>query len=158
MFMKVRFAEEKDIARIGELLVQIGGMHHKARPDIFNPATPKFDADELRNIMESLNRFIFVAVDDSDDVLGHLFCQTRESDGQGVIAKIKTMWIEDLCVDENARSKGIGSLLFDAVEKFAKEQQCGSITLNVWEFNESAKLFYEKNGMSIQRYTLEKSI
>ena len=156
--MRVRFAEEKDIARIRELLVQIGGMHHEARPDIFNPATPKFDANELREIMESSSRFIIVAVDDSDNVLGHLFCQIRESDGQGVVAKFKTMWIEDLCVDENIRSKGIGSLLFDAVEKLAKEQQCCSITLNVWEFNEVAKLFYERNGMSIQRYTLEKNL
>ena len=156
--MKVRFAEEKDVARISELLVQIGGIHHKARPDIFNPATPKFSADDLKEIFQSPAKFVFVAVDENDVVQGHLFCQTRESDGKGVIAKNKTMWIEDLCVDENARSNGIGTMLFDAVEKFAKEQQCGSITLNVWEFNESAKVFYEKNGMSIQRFTLEKNI
>ena len=156
--MKVRFAEEKDITRINELLVQIGGMHHNSRPDIFKPATPKFSTEELLEIMASPNKFVFVAVDDSDLVLGHLFCQVRESDGQGVIAKIKTMWIEDLCVDENIRNKGIGTLLFDAVEKFAKEQRCNSITLNVWDFNEGAKVFYEKKGMSIQRVTLEKNI
>ena len=156
--MKVRFAEEKDIARISELLVQIGGIHHKARPDIFNPATPKFSADDLKEILKSPEKFVFVAVDDNDVVQGHLFCHTRESDGQGVIAKIKTMWIEDLCVDEKVRNSGIGTILFDAVENFAKEQQCGSMTLNVWKFNEGAKLFYEKNGMSIQRFTLEKNI
>ncbi len=156
--MKIRNAEEKDIQRINELLVQIGGIHHKARPDIFNPATPKFSANDLKEILDSSDRFIFVAVDESDIVQGHLFCQIRTSDGQGVIAKIKTMWIEDLCVDENIRSRGIGSQLFDAVEKFAKEQQCGSITLCVWQFNESAKVFYEKNGMTTQRTTLEKSI
>ena len=156
--MKIRFAEEKDIARINELLVQIGGIHHKARPDIFNPATPKFSADDLKEIFESPTKYVFVAVDESDVVQGHLFCHIRESDGQGVIAKIKTLWIEDLCVDESVRSKGVGTLLFDAAEKFAKEQQCGSITLNVWNFNEGAMAFYEKNGMSIQRYTLEKNI
>ena len=156
--MKIRFADEKDIARINELLVQIGGLHHKARPDIFNPATPKFNTDDLKKIFDSSDRFILVAVDEFDVVQGHLFCQIRESDGQGVIAKIKTMWIEDLCVDENARSKGIGSQLFEEVEKFAKEQQCDSITLCVWQFNEGAKAFYEKNGMTIQRTTLEKNI
>ena len=156
--MKVRFAEEKDISRISELLVQIGGMHHDARPDIFNPATPKFNADDLREIFESLKRFIFVAVDDYDMAQGHLFCQIRETDGQGVLAKIKTLWIEDLCVDESVRSKGVGTLLFDAAEKFAKEQQCGSITLNVWEFNGGAKAFYERNGMTPQRTIYEKNI
>ena len=156
--MKIRNAEEKDIARINELLVQIGGMHHDARPDIFNPATPKFSADDLKEMLDSSERFIFVAVDESDVVQGHLFCHIRESDGQGVIAKIKTLWIEDLCVDEKVRGLGIGALLFDAAEKFAKEQQCGSITLNVWNFNEGAKAFYERIGMNIQRYTLEKNI
>ena len=93
--MKIRFADEKDIARINELLVQIGGLHHKARPDIFNPATPKFNTDDLKKIFDSTDRFILVAVDEFDVVQGHLFCQIRESDGQGVIAKIKTMWIDE---------------------------------------------------------------
>ena len=156
--MKVRLAEEKDIDRISELLVQIGKLHHEARPDIFNLATPKFSAVDLCEIFEAPHKFILVAVDNADIVQGHLFCHTRESDGQGVIAKIKTMWVEDLCIDENCRGAGVGTLLFDALEELAREKGCDSITLNVWEFNESAINFYRKNGMSIQRFTLEKNI
>ena len=156
--MKIRNAEEKDIQRISELLVQIGTLHHNARPDIFNPATPKFGVDELREIFEAPNKFVLVAVDDFDIVKGHLFSHIRESDGNGVIAKIKTMWIEDLCVDDKCRGEGVGSLLLNAVENIAKEKGCDSITLNVWEFNETAMNFYKKHDMGIQRFTLEKTL
>ena len=156
--MKIRFAEEKDVKGISELLMQIGTLHHNARPDIFNQATPKFSADELHEIFEAPNKFVLVAVDDFDSVKGHLFCHIRESDGKGVIAKIKTMWIEDLCVDEDCRGEGVGSMLFDALENLAKENGCGSITLNVWGFNENAMSFYKKLGMNTQRFTLEKNI
>jgi len=90
--------------------------------------------------------------------MGYCFCIFQHHINNSVMTDIKTLYIDDLCVDEKVRNSGIGTILFDAVEKFAKEQQCGSMTLNVWKFNEGAKLFYENNGMSIQRFTLEKNI
>ena len=33
--MKIRKAEERDIPRLGELLLQVCRVHHQGRPDIF---------------------------------------------------------------------------------------------------------------------------
>ena len=33
--LKIRFAEKKDIKRIGELLEQVNRIHHDIRPDLF---------------------------------------------------------------------------------------------------------------------------
>ena len=52
----------------------------------------------------------------------------------------------------------MGSKLFDYVTSYAKKEGFYNVTLNVWELNASAKLFYEKKGMTIQKYGMEKII
>ena len=70
----------------------------------------------------------------------------------------KTLYIDDLCVDESARGKGIGGKLFEYVESFGKSVGCDSITLNVWEQNTAARRFYDACGMTPQKTTMEKKI
>lgn len=70
-------------------------------------------------------------------------------------ANIKTLYIDDLCVDENLRGGGIGYKIFEHVKNYAKEEHCYNLTLNVWALNEGAKKFYEKCGLKIQKYTME---
>ena len=65
------------------------------------------------------------------------------------------MYIDDLCVDEACRGKHIGTALYAYVKDFAKSIGADSLTLNVWEGNDSAKAFYEHLGMSVQRTTME---
>ena len=66
------------------------------------------------------------------------------------------LYIDDICVDENARGKHIGKSLYDYVRDYALAIGCNNITLNVWEGNDSAKHFYNKCGLKPQKTTLEK--
>ena len=65
------------------------------------------------------------------------------------------MYIDDLCVDEAARGKHIGSALFDSVRDYAKSIGRHAITLNVWEGNDSAIRFYQNMGMHPQKIGME---
>ncbi len=67
-----------------------------------------------------------------------------------------TLYVDDICVDENARGQGVGRRLFEHVEKYARDEGFYNITLNVWAFNEGARAFYESCGMQVQRYGMEK--
>uniref|UniRef100_UPI0040294F3E GNAT family N-acetyltransferase n=1 Tax=Ruminococcus bicirculans (ex Wegman et al. 2014) TaxID=1160721 RepID=UPI0040294F3E len=79
----------------------------------------------------------------------------QEHKGDNVLTDIKTLYIDDLCVDENCRGQHIGSVLYEAVKKFAKEQGCYNVTLNVWECNPSARKFYEKAGLKPYKTCME---
>ena len=68
---------------------------------------------------------------------------------------IKTLYIDDLCVDENSRGQNIGKNLYNHVIAFAKENECYNVTLNVWSCNESAIKFYEKCGLRPQKIGME---
>ena len=68
---------------------------------------------------------------------------------------IKTLYIDDLCVDEHLRGQHIGKQIYQAVIDFAKENGCYNVTLNVWSLNESAMKFYEACGLKPQKVGME---
>ena len=68
---------------------------------------------------------------------------------------MKTLYIDDLCVDEKQRGKGVGKALYDHVLMFAKENGCYNVTLNVWAGNDSALKFYQHQGLTMQKYGME---
>ena len=69
---------------------------------------------------------------------------------------IKTLYIDDLCVDENLRGRHIGKELYEAALKMAKDSGCYNLTLNVWSCNASAVKFYESQGLVPQKVCMEK--
>ena len=70
--------------------------------------------------------------------------------------KIGNACIDDLCVLEDCRDKGIGTKLYNEVLRYAKMRKCDAITLNVWEGNDAARAFYDKMGFAPQKTVMEK--
>ena len=152
---KVRRAERKDMPKIIDLLVQVDMVHHVGRPDLFKGPATKYTEEQLMGIIGNDQTPIFVCVDDKDYVLGYAFCILKQYVNDNILTDIKTLYIDDLCVDEACRGKHIGTALYAYVKDFAKSIGADSLTLNVWEGNDSAKAFYEHLGMSVQRTTME---
>ncbi|MBQ9735611.1 MAG: GNAT family N-acetyltransferase [Clostridia bacterium] len=150
----IRYAREKDIPRIGELLCQVDLIHHNGRPDIFKVGR-KYSDEELLALLGDEGRPILVATDDEDTVIGYCFCILQQHKDDAVLTDVKTLYIDDLCVDETVRGKGIGKLLYDAAVALAGEKGCYNLTLNVWACNPSAQRFYEKCGMVPQKTYME---
>ena len=153
--MKVRMAQEKDIARIHSLLAQVAMVHHKGRPDLFKPGKSKYTDEELKALLQDSNRPILAAVDDNDCMQGYAFCIFQQYKDHNIMTDIKTLYIDDLCVDETMRGKHIGRLLYNAALDYAREHGCYNLTLNVWSCNESAMKFYESCGLKPQKVGME---
>lgn len=105
--MEIRFAEARDIPGMINLLLQVGEVHHRIRPDLFRAGAQKYDEQALARMLTDDTRPIFVAVEDGK-VLGYCFCilQVRENDP--VLLDDRTLYIDDLCVDEACRGKHVG--------------------------------------------------
>ncbi len=152
--MQIRRAVKNDMDGINSLLCQVLEVHHKGRPDIFKANAKKYTDDELLGIIEDDSKPIFVAVD-GENVLGYAFCVFQQHIGNNILTDIKTLYIDDLCVDENKRGQHIGKQLYDFVISFAKSSGCYNVTLNVWSLNEGAMKFYEKCGLKPQKVGME---
>ena len=115
----------------------------------------KYNDREILALVENRLRPVFVYEDDGGTVQGYAFCVLEQHPGNNILTDIKTLYIDDLCVDESLRGSGIGRQLYDYVKAYAVEQGCHNITLNVWEGNESAIAFYKNLGMVPYKYGME---
>ena len=149
----IRRAEIKDIPGIISLLHQVNMVHHVLRPDLFKPYTTKYNEQELEALMGDDSKPIFVFEDGG--VLGHAFCMITEVKGDKLLQDIKTLYIDDICVDENARGQHVGKALYEYVRDYAASIGCNNITLNVWDGNDAALSFYKNMGMKVQKTTME---
>ena len=151
----IRRAKKKDIPKILDLLSQVCFVHHNGRPDIFKVGQ-KYSKEELGDMLLDEYRPILVCVDEADAVMGYCFCIFQKHASHSVLTDIKTLYIDDLCVDEGLRGKHIGKELYEAAVKLAKDNGCHNLTLNVWCCNPSAMKFYEAQGLVPQKISMEK--
>ena len=154
--MQIRRAENKDMDGINKLLNQVLMVHHNGRPDLFQTNVKKYKDDQLLEIIADDERPIFVGVDENEQVMGYAFCVFEHHKDDNILTPIKTLYIDDLCVDETLRGQHVGSQIYEYVLAFAKESGCYNVTLNVWECNPSAKKFYETMGLVPYKTGMEK--
>ena len=75
--------------------------------------------------------------------------------GSAVLTDVRTLYIDDICVDEKARDTGCGRALFEFITDFARRSGCYHVTLNVWSCNPGAEAFYRKMGMKPYKVGME---
>lgn len=155
MEINVRRAETKDIEKVSKLLSEVLELHALIRPDIFISGTTKYTKEELETIFENEDTPVFVACDEKDNVVGYVFCMIKRQPFSTNMKDFKTLFIDDLCVDENIRGMHIGRTLYEYALAYAKSIGCYDVTLNVWEGNDNARAFYEKMGMFVKETQME---
>ncbi len=149
--MDIRLAQKEHIPGMIALLKQVGEVHHRLRPDIFGPGTQKYDEAALEKLLTEESRPIYIAKCDGA-VAGYCFCVVKEFPGR------REFYIDDLCVDENCRRRGIAQALYRHALAQAKSRGCHSLTLNVWCGNEVAMEFYKKQGLTPRNIMMEQRL
>lgn len=65
------------------------------------------------------------------------------------------LYLEDLYVKPELRSKGIGKILLEEIISIAKERNCGRVEWSVLDWNTSAIEFYKSRGaISLDEWTI----
>ena len=153
--MNIRFATEKDIPQMMNLLRQVELVHHEARPDLFRNGGEKYNEAALKALLRDPARPILAAVGEDDRMVGYAFCILQETKNDPVLMNRKELYIDDLCVDASGRGKGIAQLLWERAVAYARELKCDAVTLNVWEGNDRARHFYDNCGLKPRKTYLE---
>lgn len=154
--MIIRRASVADLNGINKLLYEVLNVHRACRPDLFKANAKKYTDKELKAIIKDYNRPVFVAAGEHGEVLGYAFCVFQRHKDSAILQDRTTLYVDDLCVDENARGQKTGSRLLEHVFAFAKAEKCYNVTLNVWNGNDGALSFYQKFNLTPQKTTLEK--
>lgn len=153
--MTIRFACEKDIPQMLDLLLQVGEVHHQIRPDLFRAGAQKYDEVALKRLLKTSDRPI-LAAEEGGKMVGYAFCILQVTKNDPVLCDRRVLYIDDLCVDENHRGRGIAGALYRQALELARELSCDAVTLNVWCGNDNALRFYENCGLQRQKIGMEK--
>lgn len=151
----IRPAENRDINEINDLLLQVAMVHHCGRPDLFKANSRKYTTEQVAEILKNSQTPVFVYTDADDKAVGYAFCVIQHKPKDNAVTDIKTLYIDDLCVNENSRGQHIGKQLYSYVVDYAKKIGCYNVTLNVWCCNESAMKFYQSCGLKPQKIGME---
>lgn len=154
--MIIRRAKQCDSVEIYGLLRQVLDLHHELRPDLFRGGAAKYTEEQFYSMLKDESRPIFVAEDEKGRIVGYAFCAFIRHERDNILTDIKTLYIDDLCVDETCRGRGIGRRLCEHVMDFADSEGCYNVTLNVWADNADALGFYESLGLHKQKIGMEK--
>ncbi len=133
MDILIRKARKTDCARMMELIQELA-VYEKA-PDEVTVSLSHFEESGFGS---NPVWWAFVA-EVNGVVIGMALYYVRYSTWKG-----QRMYLEDILVTEEMRGKKIGSLLFDALIKEAKEKGFNGMNWQVLEWNEAAINFYKK--------------
>ncbi len=152
---EIRRAGEQDIPDVMRLLGEVLELHAALRPDLFIAGTTKYTPQELKAIFADEKTPVFVAAAENGAVAGYAFCVLKRPPFTTNMRDIRTLYIDDICIDERCRGQHIGRALYERVLAYARAAGCYDVTLNVWEGNANARAFYEKMGMRVKETQME---
>ncbi len=152
--LNIRRAAERDIPALNKLLYEVHKIHSDVRPDLFRSGAKKYTDEQLRAILADDSTPVFVA-EREGEVVGYAFCALEQFVDNPGRTEVKTLYIDDLCVDVAARGAHVGTRLYEFVLDYARKLGCYNVTLNVWEGNQNALQFYRKIGMHVQKNGME---
>lgn len=152
--LMVRFAEERDLSRVNELRRQVSELHAAGRPDIFKPGFCQELQDRVYDLWRAEESGVLVA--ERDGVICGMACVEYLNKQESPYSRArKIYYITEFAVDEAARRQGVGRELMDFMRSDAGAKGYHRIELDMWNFNEGAKKFYEAVGFRTFRTFME---
>ena len=115
----IRNAELEDFEEIHKLIMKVHTLHVNARNDIYKNVDP-LTIEEFKSDMQNDQNIYLVAVLENK-VIGICFSTIKEISNNKIMKDRKILHIEDICVDTSKRNNGIGTKLYNALIKKAKE-------------------------------------
>ena len=153
----VRYANREDLPRVNELRKQVNDLHVEGRPDIFKPGFNQEMQDFLYKIFESDNMNVIVA--EREGVICGFACVQYVDKPESPYSYARLFYdVDEFCVDAAFRRQGVATEMFDFIKQQAKAKGFDRVELNMWEFNEDARAFYEAVGFTTYRRYMQMEI
>lgn len=117
------------------------------------PNLTEEDFNSIYEISKSKDGYEIIAIESKDKIVALMGYRFLYDYVRG-----KHLYIDDLVSTEEARGKGLGSLLLSHAEVIAKESGCKVLRLCTGVENEDGVRFYKKNGWSIRAHAFTKKL
>ena len=148
----IRKATDSDIGALRELYLELeeDGVRYQPEHFVIGGRTDEF----FQSIFDSDNQDILVA-DIDGKASGFVHVTILQQKNVSCLKPQSVVYLQDLCVRENMRNNGIGSVLIRAAKDYGKEHKVDFIRTQVFPGNVNGMRFYERNGFCEMMKTIE---
>ncbi len=159
--MKIIDYEDKysnDVKRLleelQEYIVSIDPYHFNTLKDNYKENIYIKDMDEVKN-----NEGKIYLAKEKNKIIGLIIGVIRKPTVEFDYERLNNMGeVIELIITKNIRNKGIGYKLLNKMEEYFKSQNCSTINIDVFGYNDIGKNFYFKNGYHTRMITVSKNI
>ena len=146
MVITIEEARLQDYMEVNRLVKQGHEDHVKGDHTVFRQVESVMPEEYYRELLEQEQSTVLIAKEENK-VSGFAVISIEASPDFPSLVHRRFAYIHDFGIERTEKRKGIGSILFEACLKWAKEIGVDEVELNVWEFNEEAIAFYNKQSM-----------
>lgn len=150
----LELAAEADREAVNAMARQVHAMHVSWRPDLFEMSEELYSEERFQKAVKE--RQLYVARVDGIPV-GYVLLVIRNYDGPGLV-KRTVLLVDELCVEEAFRGRGIGKAMMEDVRSLAKALGCTDLQLGVFPQNDGAVAFYQKCGFAVRSIDMQKKV
>ena len=152
----MRNAKFSDFNDVNNLMLELHNLHVKNRNDVFKATDSPMKEEYFKDLLNNQDVKLFVIENlENSEILGYSNLKLMNTPNIDIVVKSKYIYIDDFCIKQAYKRKGIGKKLFNFILEYAKEQCVDSVQLNVWSFNEDAIEFYKFMGMKERNVRME---
>ena len=147
-------AVETDRGAVNAMALQVHAMHVAWRPDIYEMVEELYPKERFLEAIQE--RQLYVAKLGCLTV-GYVLLKIRHYDWPGMVRR-KVMLVDEICVEEAFRGRGIGKAMMEDVHALAKAFGCTDLQLGVYPQNDGAVAFYQKCGFTIRSIEMQRKV
>jgi ribosomal protein S18 acetylase RimI-like enzyme len=149
----------QDYEDISKLHLQSHDLHVMNRPDLYRANTDyTFDFNYFKTLLDNDKAKVFIVENEEEKIIAYTILKVEEAPIHPNFVSRRILNMNEICVSEQCRGRGIGKLLLEKAKNYAKEVGASSLELRVISFNESAIKFYRSMGMTTQSIKMELDI
>lgn len=149
-----RFAQAGDFEAVNALARQAHEVHMAWRPDIFRQVRYPFEPPVFSRRSEA--KQILLACE-GDTILAYAAYDVRKTE-LPMLQPRTVLLLDNLCVDEANRERGIASALIEHLCVLAKEWGCTDLELSCHPENTAGIALYELLGMRVKSVHYQKKL
>ena len=144
--MLLEIAKPADREAVNALALQVHELHVDWQPEYYHRTNVLYDEERFQKALDL--GIMYVAKLDGK-IVGYVTLPIIEICHAG-LHPTKTMKLEELCVAEGYRTRGIGKQIMENVKAIAVQMGCTDIRLTCAPQNTAAIALYEGMGMQIK--------
>jgi ribosomal protein S18 acetylase RimI-like enzyme len=143
--VSIRQTGPDDFEAIAAMMQDFARLHHGWQPDLFRPDLFALTPALFQTLMDEPDT-LHLTAELGETVAGHIAARRWTSEGGHFTWAHRAVHIIVVVVAAEARRRGVGRALFNAVEDWAEDYGAQSIGLFVSAQNEAAQGFYASLG------------